>query len=132
MKRIFVSGTFDLIHPGHLKLLNFAKSCGDYLLVAIDDDARVSSLKGDTRPINCLYNRISVIQNFRAVDEVVSFGSDQELINLIKEYKPHAIIVGSDYKDKTVIGSNFADNVIFFERIEQYSSTKIIESIINQ
>ena len=131
MKKVFVNGTFDLIHPGHLELLFYAKSLGDHLLVALDTDRRVKQLKGLTRPINNLEIRSLIMQSFKPVDKVVSFDSDEELRNIIKEYTPDIMMVGSDYRDKIVIGSEYAKKLVFFERNQKYSSTKIIESINN-
>lgn len=131
MKRVFVNGTFDILHTGHLKLLNYAKSLGDYVIVAIDTDERVKEKKGLSRPINNLKNRQLMLLNLKSVDEVFSFGSDEELKNLIKSIKPDIIIVGSDWKNKTVIGSCHASQLIFFNRLDEYSTTKIIQSIID-
>jgi rfaE bifunctional protein nucleotidyltransferase chain/domain len=129
MKKVFVNGTFDILHIGHIELLNYAKSLGDYLLVALDSDHRVNSLKGNSRPINDLNTRITIMQSLKPVDDVKYFSTDQELISLIFNYKPDIMIVGSDYKNKKVIGSEYAKQLKFFDRIPEYSTTKIIESI---
>ena len=78
-KSIFVNGTFDVLHPGHIALLNFAKSLGSRLFVAIDSDERVKDFKGPTRPINSVYERKLLLQNLKAVDEVEVFDSDEEV-----------------------------------------------------
>ncbi len=132
MKKIFVNGTFDLLHPGHLQLLNFAKSCGDYLIVAIDTDDRVREKKGPTRPIYNQEERVFFLRMLKPVDQVETFSSDKELESLIKELKPDIMIVGSDWKGKSVIGSYYASKLIFFDRIEEYATTKTIQSIINR
>ena len=130
--RVFVNGTFDIIHPGHLELLYYAKSLGGYLLVALDADERVKRLKGSDRPINDLKTRKLIMSSLKPVDHVVSFATDDELVNTIRSYEPDIMIVGSDYRDKTVIGSKYAKRVEFFDRIDQYSSTKVIEKIKNE
>lgn len=132
MKKIFVNGTFDLLHRGHLELLNYAKSLGDLLYVGIDSDLRVKENKGLNRPIYSLENRIFHLQNLKSVDFVFSFSNDIELENLIKNIKPDIMVVGSDWKDKSVIGSYYASELIFFDRIEGYASTSIIQSIIDR
>lgn len=132
MKKIFVNGTFDVLHRGHLELLNYAKSLGDFLYVAIDDDHRVSEKKGPSRPVNSLEERMFMLENIKAVDCVTSFSNDQSLENLVKIIKPDIMVVGSDWKDKSVIGSYYASDLKFFDRIDEYSSTKIIQSIINR
>lgn len=132
MKRIFVNGTFDLLHRGHLELLNYAKSLGDFLCVGIDTDDRVKEKKGLKRPIYNQEERKFFLENLKAVDEVKLFSNDDELEQLVKDYKPDIMIVGSDWKDKSVIGSYYASKLIFFDRISNYATTNTIESIINR
>lgn len=131
-KSVFVNGTFDVLHLGHLALLNYAKSLGDKLFVAIDSDERVRQLKGPTRPIYDVYQRKVMLLNLKAVDEVEIFSSDEELEMWIKQINPTIMVVGSDWRNKTVIGSQYAKRLEFFERIDEYSSTKTIENIINR
>ena len=132
MKTIFVNGTFDLLHPGHLSLLAWAKSLGDYLVVGIDSDDRVREKKGSTRPIYNQTDRGIMLVSLSAVDEVRYFDSDESLENLVKEVKPDIIVVGSDWKGKTIIGSYYAAELKFFDRIEEYATTKTIQSIIDR
>lgn len=132
MKKVFVNGTFDLLHVGHLQLLNFAKSYGDYLIVAIDTDDRVREKKGPTRPIHNQDERSFFLRMLKPVDQVELFSSDQELEELIKGFNPDTMIVGSDWKDKPVIGSQYAKRLMFFDRIGDYATTKTIQSIIDR
>lgn len=132
VKSVFVNGTFDVLHLGHLALLNYAKSLGDKLFVAIDSDERVRQLKGSTRPIYDAYQRKVMLLNLKAVDEVEIFSSDEELEMWIKQISPSIMVVGSDWRNKTVIGSQYAKRLEFFERINEYSSTKTIQDIINR
>ena len=132
MKTVFINGTFDVLHRGHLMLFNYAKSLGNYLIVSIDNDERVKEKKGLTRPINPLQDRIFMLENLKPIDEVRSFGTDLELEKLVEYYSPDIMIVGSDWKNNPVIGSQFAKELKFFDRIDEYSSTKIIQSIINR
>lgn len=131
-KSVFVNGTFDILHLGHLALLNYAKSLGDRLFVAIDSDERVKQLKGPTRPIHDTFQRKTMLLNLKAVDEVEIFSSDEELELWIKQIRPSIMVVGSDWRNKTVIGSQYARRLEFFERIDEYSSTKTISNIINR
>lgn len=128
-KKIFVNGTFDIVHCGHLTLLNYAKSLGDYLLVAIDSDERVKELKGEDRPINSVYARKTLLKNLKMVDEVASFASNEQLCSIIKQYSPDVMVVGSDYKNKTVVGSEYSKQLHFFDRLPEYSTTALIERI---
>ena len=132
MKHIFVNGTFDILHPGHVQLLNYAKSLGDSLTVGIDSDRRVREKKGPTRPVNSVGDRAYMLQNLKAVDYIVVFDSDEELERCIKTVKPDIMVVGSDWKDKSVIGSMYSAELRFFDRIEEYATTKTIQSIINR
>ena len=132
MKSIFVNGTFDILHPGHIQLLNYAKSLGDTLTVGIDSDRRVKEKKGYTRPVYNVGDRAYMLQNLKAVDYVVIFDSDEELERCIKTVKPDIMVVGSDWKGKSVIGSMYSAELRFFDRIEEYATTKTIQSIINR
>ena len=131
-KRIFVNGTFDILHPGHIQLLNYAKSLGDSLTVGIDSDRRVAEKKGPSRPVNNVHDRAFMLHSLKAVDHVVVFDSDEELERCIKVVKPDIMVVGSDWKDKSVIGSMYSAELRFFDRIEEYATTKTIQSIINR
>jgi rfaE bifunctional protein nucleotidyltransferase chain/domain len=131
-KTIFVNGCFDIIHIGHIELLKYAKSLGDILIVGIDSDERVKKHKGLERPINNSEIRKKILLSLKYVDTVYIFDSDEKLIEIIKYVKPDTMVVGSDWKDKNVIGSKYAKCVKFFERISEYSTTKTIESIVNR
>ena len=127
MKYIMANGTYDVIHTGHLALLNYAKSLGDYLLVALDTDERIKESKGITRPVNNHIVRGAVMQNFKAVDEVVFFGSDEELIDIIKRYNPDIRVIGSDWKGKTVVGEEFCKEIVYFDRVSDESTTRTLD-----
>ena len=129
---VFVNGTFDILHPGHLALLRFAKSKGEWLTVGIDSDERVKKLKGDSRPVNDQVFRKEMLLALNVVDDVFIFNTDEGLCDLIKHINPDTMIVGSDYKDKPVIGSQFAKQLMFFDKIDGYSTTKIIKNITNR
>jgi D-beta-D-heptose 7-phosphate kinase/D-beta-D-heptose 1-phosphate adenosyltransferase len=129
---VFVNGTFDLLHKGHLELLNFAKSYGNYLIVAIDTDDRVKEKKGPNRPIYNQDERRFFLNMLKPVDQVEMFSSDEELEQLIKGFNPDIMIVGSDWKNKPVIGSQYAKRLIFFDRIGDYATTKTIEYITSR
>ena len=132
MKTVFVNGTFDVLHRGHLELLRYAKSQGDYVVVGIDTDYRVKEKKGASRPINNAADRAFMLMNLKSVDEVKFFSTDKELEDLVKSVKPDIMIVGSDWKGKSVIGSYYSAELKFFDRIDGYSSTNIIQSIIDR
>lgn len=130
--KIFVNGTFDVLHLGHLELLNYAKSLGTHLLVALDDDSRIKEKKGYSRPINDLATRMAIMNNLKAVDEVSSFATDSELSSIIQSYAPHIMVVGSDWKNKPIIGSQYAKSVVFFDRVSNFSTTNTIDSYVSK
>lgn len=130
MRRVFVNGTFDILHPGHIALLNYAASLGDYLTVAIDCDDRVKQLKGSTRPINNQNERQYILQNLKAVDRVVIFHNDHELVELISQCD--VMVKGSDYKGKRIVGESVCPEIVFFEIDNDFSTTKKIQSIIDR
>lgn len=132
MIKIFVNGTFDILHSGHISLFNTAKNLGDFLFVAIDSDERVKLLKGKDRPFNNQYTRKIILENLKPIDIVKIFNSDDELKNLIKNYEPDIMMVGSDWKNKNIIGSEYAKQLMFFERDENFSTTKTIQSYIDR
>lgn len=132
MKTIFTNGCFDIIHIGHIRLFEYCKSLGDKLIVAIDSDQRISKNKGPNRPINGVYDRKDLLLSIKYIDNVEIFDSDEELINLIKSISPSIMVIGSDWKDRNIIGSNYANELRFFNRIEPYASSKIIQNITNR
>ena len=127
MKKIWINGCFDVLHRGHIELFKYARSLGDKVIVGIDSDSRVKILKGESRPINNEMDRKFFLKSIRYVDEVVVFASEDDLVNNIKLIKPDIMIVGSDYKNKRVVGSEHAKKLIFFNRIGNYSTTNILE-----
>jgi rfaE bifunctional protein nucleotidyltransferase chain/domain len=125
MKRIWTNGCFDILHIGHIELLKYAKSLGDYLYVGIDSDDRIKSSKGSNRPINNEKHRKAMLESIRYVDNVIVFDNDQTLRGCIKKFSIHSIVIGDDYLGKSVIGSEYAP-VIFFPKISGFSTTNII------
>lgn len=132
MTKVIVNGTFDILHRGHLELLDYAKSCGSYLLVAIDTDRRIKELKGEDRPIINQYDRKFHLEMLKPVNEVVLFDSKEELIEIIQRYKPDIMVKGSDYKGRSVTGVTYVPEVLYYERLGEYSTTNIIERIANR
>ena len=131
--RIIVNGSFDIIHLGHIRLLQYAKSFPNaYVYVLIDTDRRIKKLKGEDRPINNEYERTSLLAALKSVDRVDVFDTDEELVNLIRDYKPDIMIKGSDYKGKPIIGAEFCKEIKFYDRLEKYSTTNKIQDITNR
>lgn len=129
MKTIFVNGCFDVIHPGHIQLFKYAKSLGDYLIVAIDSDKKVGEMKGYDRPIFCQEDRAKTLEAIRYIDIVYIFDSKKELEGLIKTINPDIMVVGSDWKGKEVVGKQYAKAVRFFDRVGEYSTTRTLQGL---
>jgi len=125
---VFVTGAFDVIHRGHIDLLRYAYNLGDKLIVALDADFRVTSMKGPNRPYHNISDRITVMEAIRYVDEICVFGSDLDLINLIRRFSPDILVAGSDWKGKPIIGEQYAGEVRYFDRIDGYSTTGILKN----
>lgn len=129
MTKVWINGTFDIIHLGHIKMLKHGADLGDFVIVGVDSDRRVTELKGDKRPINKLVSRITLLESIKYVDRVVSFDSDIELENLIKTIRPQIMVIGEEYKDKRIIGKEFVKEIVYFPKLEGFSSTNIINKL---
>jgi len=125
--KVWINGTFDILHIGHIRLINFAKSFGS-IRVGLDTDERVREKKGIQRPFNKLEYRMEFISSIAGVDSVVSFGTDDELRNCIKEYEPDIMVIGGEYKYKEIIGLEYVPHIEFFDTIEGISTTKILNN----
>jgi D-beta-D-heptose 7-phosphate kinase/D-beta-D-heptose 1-phosphate adenosyltransferase len=131
--KVMVNGTFDIIHRGHLMMLQHAKSLGDHLLVAIDTDRRVQELKGPTRPINNQDDRRYMLESLKCVNTVYFFDSKDELIEIMKQYQPDVYVKGSDWKrDKGSTAEQYCKQVIYYDRVGDYSTTNIIQHIADR
>lgn len=131
--KILVNGTFDILHLGHIKLLEYAKSFPQsYVYVLIDSDRRVRELKGSERPIHNEYERSSFLFALKFVDRVDVFDTDSELRDYVKNFAPDIMVKGSDYKGKQIIGAEYCKEIKFYDRLEKYSTTNKIQDIINR
>ncbi|NOQ29751.1 MAG: D-glycero-beta-D-manno-heptose-7-phosphate kinase [Helicobacteraceae bacterium] len=128
-KRVtFTNGCFDILHVGHVKYLQEAKSFGDILIVGLNSDASVKRLKGESRPINQEDDRAYLLAALEAVDYVVKFGEDTPH-DLIKLLSPHTLVKGGDYEGKVVVGSAFSDQLKLVQFVDGKSTTRTIEKI---
>jgi D-beta-D-heptose 7-phosphate kinase/D-beta-D-heptose 1-phosphate adenosyltransferase len=127
--RVWINGTFDVLHPGHTKLFRYARIlAGQHgkIHVGIDTDERVRKSKGPSRPVNSLSKRISNLASTMQFDSIVSFATDKELKAIICAIKPGFMVIGDDYRDKDIIGSSCIENIFYVTR-DEHSSTKLIE-----
>jgi len=126
---VWLNGTFDVLHAGHIELFRQAKKLAGpsgRVIVGTDSDERVRELKGPTRPINNLIDRVDFLRAIKYIDGVVTFSSADELEARIKQFSPDILLIGDDYVDKPIVGSQFAKQVVFFPRYGGLSSSKII------
>jgi len=125
---VFTNGCFDILHVGHVKYLQIAKSFGDILIVGLNSDESVSRLKGPTRPVNIAEDRAYLLAALEAVDFVVPFGEDTPY-ELIKMIEPDVLVKGGDYEGKTVVGTEFAGELKLVDFVDGKSTTKTIQKI---
>ncbi|WP_457744978.1 D-glycero-beta-D-manno-heptose-7-phosphate kinase [Sulfurimonas sp.] len=130
-KIVFTNGCFDILHVGHVKYLQIAKSFGDILIVGLNSDASVSRLKGPTRPVNIAEDRAYLLAALEAVDFVVPFSEDTPY-ELIKMLHPDVLVKGGDYEGKEVVGTEFAGKLKLVDFVDGKSTTKTIEKIQGQ
>ena len=123
--KVWVNGSFDILHMGHVRLLEFASKFGD-VRVGLDGDERIQQKKGTNRPVNNLQDRMDFMSSIRFVNDVVSFGSDDELISRIREYEPDIMVIGDDYDYHSIIGVEYIPRVEFFQKIKNKSTTTIL------
>lgn len=127
-KIIFTNGCFDILHAGHVRYLETAKSYGDILILGLNSDRSVTALKGEGRPINAQLDRAYILAALEAVDYVVVFDDDTPY-DLIKAIKPHILAKGGDYEGKEVVGQDIADELKLVQFVDGKSTTKTIEKI---
>jgi D-beta-D-heptose 7-phosphate kinase/D-beta-D-heptose 1-phosphate adenosyltransferase len=132
MIKVWVNGTFDIIHLGHIQLLKRAAELGDFLIVGVDGDKRVTELKGEQRPINNIVSRITLLEAIKYVDRVVIFDSDEQLETHIKTMRPAIMVIGEEYRGKRIIGSEYVGEIIYFPKMEGFSSTHIINKLYDK
>jgi rfaE bifunctional protein nucleotidyltransferase chain/domain len=126
---VWTNGTFDVLHAGHIKLFREARKLagpGGKVVVGTDSDERIRELKGPTRPINNLIDRIDFLRAIKYIDEVVTFSSADALEAFIKRYSPDILLIGDDYIDKPIVGAQYAKEIVYFPRYGGLSSTNII------
>jgi len=127
-KIVFTNGCFDILHVGHVKYLQIAKSFGDVLIVGLNSDASVSRLKGPSRPVNIAEDRAYILAALEAVDFVVPFEADTPY-DLIKMIEPDVLVKGGDYEGKEVVGTEFSGELKLVDFVDGKSTTKTIQKI---
>lgn len=127
-KIVFTNGCFDILHAGHVSVLEFARSKGDELVVGLNSDASVRRLKGPSRPVNTQADRAFVLAGLESVSAVCIFDEDTPY-NLIKQVRPDVLVKGGDYKPSQIVGREFAKKVVRFALLKGRSTTNIIKKV---
>lgn len=123
-KLVWTNGCFDILHAGHVDYLKKAASLGDKLAVGINSDESIKRLKGNNRPVNSLQDRIEVLSSLSCVDFIVPFITDTP-IKAIEAIAPDIIVKGSDWKEKGIVGSEFAKEQVFIDLVPGRSTTNL-------
>ena len=132
---VFTNGCFDILHRGHIEYLQEAKTFGDILVIGLNSDSSVKKLKGEKRPINKEMDRAICLAALETVDYVIIF-NEKTPYNLIKNIRPHVLIKGGDWREEEIVGydivKNYGGKVITSNFLSNYSTTKIIQRIVNR
>lgn len=129
---VFTNGVFDLLHPGHIEVLDLARREGAALIVGLNSDASVKRLKGPTRPVRSTAERAVVLAGLESVDAVVVFEEDTPL-ELVMRLRPDVIVKGGDYSPETIVGADIVSahggRVVVIPLVAGQSTTSIIEKL---
>jgi len=129
-KVVFTNGCFDILHVGHIKLLEECRklSCDGTVIIGLNSDDSIKKLKGSSRPINDQYSRKVLLESIRFVDEVIIF-EEETPENLLSIIRPDVLVKGGDYSIEQIAGKQFANEVIIFSYLDGFSTTSTIRKI---
>lgn len=131
---VFTNGCFDILHRGHVSLLNDCATLGDRVVVGLNSDNSVKKLKGTTRPIQSEKDRAYILASLKNVDAVIVFDEETPL-ELIKHISPNILVKGGDYQIKDIVGANVVESkggkVVLFPLVAERSTTQIVAKINN-
>ena len=131
-KIVFTNGCFDIIHKGHITLLNKAREAGDVLIVGVNNDNSIRKLKGPERPINNLEDRLTVLAGLQSVDYLIAF-EEESPVQLIKQVHPHVFVKGGNYTETSIPEAPLLKKlgcvVKIVPYLEEHSTTQIINKI---
>jgi len=127
----FTAGNFDLLHPGYIYTFETAKEHCDYFMVFLQRDPSLHR-KSKYKPVIPLYERYKTLMAIKYIDEVVTYQTEEELLNLIEFYKPNLRILGDDYIGKRFTGDHLPIEVLYTTRAHNWSTTRIKDLITEQ
>ena len=130
MKIGFTCSCFDLLHAGHILMLQDAKSRCDKLIVGLQTDPSIDRPLTKNKPIQSLRERKIQLEAVRYVDDIFVYETESDLIDLLKLVKPNVRILGSDYKDEKFTGDDLNIPIYYHERDHNYSSTNIRKKLL--
>ncbi len=132
---VFTNGCFDILHRGHIHLLNSAKELGDTLVIGLNTDESVRILKGENRPVKDEVTRAEILASLAVVNFVILF-NEETPFELIQELKPDVLVKGGDYKTEEIVGydivSSYGGKVCTIPFLEGFSSSSLIDKIENR
>ncbi|MDO9548539.1 MAG: D-glycero-beta-D-manno-heptose 1-phosphate adenylyltransferase [Candidatus Marinimicrobia bacterium] len=128
---VFTNGCFDILHAGHIDLLEKAKSYGDYLVVGLNSDSSVRKIKGPHRPIFPEIDRARLLAALEAVNYVVFF-DEETPYEILRQLRPDVLIKGGDYQIDEIVGQDFIPEVKVVPLVEGKSTTGIIAKILSE
>ena len=126
-KIVFTNGCFDVLHQGHRKLLQKARTLGNLLVVGLNSDDSIKRLKGENRPVNSVRDRIEALAALPFVDAVVEFDEDTPY-ELLQELQPHILVKGGDYNSHEIVGNELVEEVVIIPLVEGISTTNLLGS----
>jgi rfaE bifunctional protein nucleotidyltransferase chain/domain len=134
-KIVFTNGCFDILHVGHVRYLSAARSEGDLLVIGLNSDVSVRSIKGGKRPIVTQDQRAEVLASLEFVDYVVFFDEPEPLL-LIETLKPDVLVKGEDWTEENIVGADFVKSkggkVVRIKFVDETSTSGIIEKIVER
>ncbi len=136
MKVGLVCSAFDLLHAGHVLMLKDAKAHCDVLVAGLQIDPSITpaSYRGKKKapPILSLAERRTILEGIKYVDKIFEYDTEENLLEIIKNFGPHIRILGSDWRDKHATGEEFAESVYYHERAHDYSTTDIKKRVLER
>lgn len=131
MKRGIIAGSFDLIHPGYVRMFKESKQICDHLIVALQDDPTIERIT-KCKPAHTLEERKEILASIRYIDEIVTYNIESELYELLKNLEYDVRILGVEYKEKDYTGKDLGKEVFWLERPHKYSTTRLKEKIYKE
>ena len=130
MKKGFTCSCFDLLHPGHVKMLQDARDQCDYLIVGLQEDPTIDRPDTKNKPIQTMEERYIMLSAVRFIDEIMLYKTEDDLYSYLKKNKPDIRILGSDYEGKDFTGKDLGIDIYYHKRDHDWSSTEMRQRII--